>query len=391
MENRKMNRSFAIAAVAAVAGAGALSLGLFLAVGKDSLAEEKSKQKVKVVTVAPDAGGDDDVVSVETGEGDSEGSGFAFSTGSDEARGYLGVSLREDTKSDEGGALVEHVIDDSPAAKAGLKKNDVIVNFAGAVVRGPARVTEKLRDSKPGDKVAVDVRRDGHIQKLTVELGKRSATVWSFSGDSFAPMNEEQRKALDESLRGLDEKKLDLQRLRGTMKLYTPGRHGVFVFGRNKPLLGIEMVEATPDLRESMGGSKEAGVIVGKVLPGTAADKAGLKVGDLILSIEGEKVAGPGELSDAINKYEGKTVDIDLVRDKRTMHLKAVLPKIDEPEDEPTGPRASLWRMEIPAPPALPSCAAPRAPMAAPAAPPTPPAPPAPPALLPRLIASTLV
>jgi membrane-associated protease RseP (regulator of RpoE activity) len=159
------------------------------------------------------------------------------------------------------------------------------------------------------------------------------------------------------------------------MKIFAPGRHGFTFYGMRKPLLGVEMVDTTPELRESMGGRKDAGVLVGKVLAGSAAEKGGVKVGDLILSVDGTKIADSGELGEAIQKSEGKTVDLELVRDKRTMHVKAVLPKIDEPEDEPTGPRASVWRVPATAPmaPAL-------APPPAPPAPPTPPAPPAPPA-----------
>jgi len=111
----------------------------------------------------------------------------------------------------------------------------------------------------------------------------------------------------------------------------------------HKPLLGVEMVETTAELRELMGGSKDAGVLVGKVLPGSAAEKAGIRVGDLILSVDGKKVVDAGDLMEAVREREGKTVDLDVVRDKKSVHVKANLPKIDEPEDQPTGPRALRW------------------------------------------------
>jgi len=334
MEDRKMNRSWTIAAASATAGAAALTLGLFLAVGKDSSAAENVKT-VKVV-VPGDTG---ETMVFESGEDASPGTG-----------GYLGVSLREDTKSSEGGALVESVVEDSPSAKAGLKNGDVIVGFGGDVVRGPAKVSEKLGAAKPGDKVTLDVRRDGKIQKFVVELGERHPRAWRVRSGELAPMNEEQQRALEESLSQLDQRLPDLEKRIGNMKIYAPGRHGLMIFGRNKPLLGIEMVETTPELREAMGGSKDAGVLVGKVLPGSAAEKGGLKVGDLILSIDGNKVSDIGDLSEAIEKQEGKTIDLEIVRDKKTTHVKAALPKIDEPEDEPTGPRASAWRMSGAAP-----------------------------------------
>ena len=345
MKDLKKNRSWTIAAASATAGAAVLCLGLFLAVGKDSLADpaaapaadDGDEQTVRIVSVAGD-----DPEAIAAFEADVEGRGGKG--------GYLGLSLREDTKSNDGGALVTSVVDDSPAAKAGVKNGDVIVAMGGDVVRGPGRVTEKLRASKPGDKVTLDVRRDGKVQKLNVELGERPSMAWHFRSGENAPLSEEAQQELERSLKSLDERMPDLEKRLGKMKIYAPGRHGMMIFGRNKPLLGIEMVETTPELREAMGGSKDAGVLVGKVLPGSAAEKGGLKVGDLILSIDGNKVSDIGDLSEAIEKQEGKTIDLEIVRDKKTTHVKAALPKIDEPEDEPTGPRASAWRMSGHAP-----------------------------------------
>jgi len=371
MEDSKMNRSWTIAAASATAGAAALSLGLFLAVGRDSLADPADKDKtVRIVTVP----GDDYADAVAAYELDEEGRAGKG--------GYLGLSLREDTKSNEGGALVKNVVDDSPAAKAGVKDGDVIVGFGGDVVRGPAKVTEKLRAAKPGDKVTLDVRRDGKVQKMSVELGERPFLRWRMGPGDYAPLSEEAQADLEKSLKSLDEQMPDLQKRLGKMKFYAPGRHGLMVLGRNKPLLGIEMIETTPELRVAMGGTKDAGVLVGKVLPGTAAEKAGLRVGDLILSVEGEKVSDAGELSEAIGKQEGKTVDIDVIRDKKPVRVKAVLPKIDEPEDEPTGPRASAWGWwgVAPMPPVAPVPAVAPPSLHVLPVPPVPPAPPAPPA-----------
>lgn len=345
MKDPKANRSWTIAAATATAGAAMLSLGLFLAVGRDSLADPAADngddRHVQVITISGD-----DADAVATFEANVEGGGGKG--------GYFGLTLREYTKSSEGGALVTTVVDDSPAAKAGVKKGDVIVGFGADVVRGPAKVTEMLRAAKPGDKVMVDVRRDGKVQKLTVELGQRPAMAWRVRTGDNELLTEESERAIEESLRNLEEKTMpDLEKRLGSMKFYAPGRNGVMIFGRHKPLLGIEMIGTTPELREALGGSKEAGVLVGKVLAGSAAEKGGLKVGDLILSVDGEKVSDPGDLSEVIGKHEGQTVGLEIIRDKKAMHLKAVLPKIDEPVDEPTGPRASARRV-----PAVAPCAA---------------------------------
>lgn len=346
MQNPTLNRSWKLAAAASLAGTCALAAGLFLAVGRDSIARDDVKvissdddSSVSVISTSDDP--DVKVVRVLASDDPEANAEMAAELGA--AKGpYLGVDVREETKSNEGGALVETVVDGSPADKAGIKEGDVIVGFSGDVIRGPMRLTEKIRGTKPGDKVSLDVRRDGKPLKLQVEMGERpKMTVWSWKkGNGDGPLTGEQQKALEDSLRQLDEKMPELKSL-GKMKIYSPG-HGFQIWGQ-KPLLGVEMVETTVDLREAMGGSKDAGVIVGKVLPGSAAEKAGMKVGDLILSIDGTKVVDAGDVMDAVRQREGKTIDIEAVRDHKAMHIRATLPKINEPDDQPTGPRASSW------------------------------------------------
>ena len=380
MEDRTMGRSLKIAAAASAAGAACLSMGLFLAIAKDSRA------------------GDDAAVWTVDGDGEVvKAKGVKvinLSDGSDDAwydgkRGYLGVDVREDTKSDEGGAYVNHVVEDSPAAKGGMKDGDVIVGFGGDVVRGPAKLTEKIHATKPGDKVSIDVRRDGRVQKLSIEMGKRpEAWRMYWNGDDLAPMDEEQAKALRESLKGLENLGPQIEKsLKGNkFKVWTPrgGGYGYW-FGR-KPLLGVELVNTTEELREAMGGRKDAGVLVGKVITDSAAEKSGVKAGDMIVSVDGKAVSDAGELGDAIEDSEGKTVDLEIIRDKRPMHLKVTLPAIED-EDTPRGPRASIMRMHMAPMPPLPPV-----PPAAPAAvaPPAPPVPATPPALV-RALASVFV
>src|SRR5262245_33545097 len=234
MEDRSMTRSLKIAAAASAAGAACLSLGLFLAVAKDSRAGEG-------VTVWSASDGDDDVIKdksvkvIRLSDGDDDdGEGWAVSSNT----GYLGVDVREETKSDEGGAYVNHVVDDSPADKGGLKDGDVIVGFSGDVVRGPAKLTQKIHGTKPGDKVQIDVRRDGRTQKINVEMGKRPE-VWRmyWKGDDFQPMDEEQMKSLRESLKGLDKLGPEIEKSLkdNKFKFYSPGSGGFsYMFGRRK-------------------------------------------------------------------------------------------------------------------------------------------------------------
>ncbi len=256
--------------------------------------------------------------------------------------GYLGVSIEEDTKNSEGGARVETVAEGSPADKAGIKRGDTIVGFHGDVIRGPARLTEKIHASHPGDKVDVKlIRKDGGKETVTVELGERSKShgYWyGFGEGDETPMPD---------LKGLDDLGDKLK------KLHVFPRGRMWALRGDRPRLGVELVETTPELREHLGGSGEAGLLVGKVLSGTPAQKAGVKVGDLIVSVDGDRVSDSGDLIEILSDKEGKTIDLELVRDRKTTHVQVPIPKQEEDEDAPRGPRALAPPPPVP-PPALP-------------------------------------
>jgi S1-C subfamily serine protease len=101
--------------------------------------------------------------------------GFEFSLRSNERRlGIMTESLTDQLSDYFGvkGVLVRSVIDDSAAAKAGIKAGDVIVSVNGHHVDDPSDVTEELRRA-PGDDFTLDVVRDHKTQTLK---GKMEAT-----------------------------------------------------------------------------------------------------------------------------------------------------------------------------------------------------------------------
>jgi serine protease Do len=95
-------------------------------------------------------------------------------------RGWLGVhiqSIDEDLAqslglASEEGALVAAVTDDSPAAKAGLERGDVIVSFDGKPVNEMRDLPRIVADTPVGSTVTVDVMREGKPQQLQVEIGR---------------------------------------------------------------------------------------------------------------------------------------------------------------------------------------------------------------------------
>jgi S1-C subfamily serine protease len=113
-------------------------------------------------------------------------------------------------------------------------------------------------------------------------------------------------------------------------------------FGRVKrPSLGIVSYAIGPDLAQQMGLAAEYGVLIQKVIPGGAAERAGLHGGneeayvgntrillggDLIVAIDGHEVADPQDIASVLEKHQaGDTVSVTILRGRRQMTLKLIL------------------------------------------------------------------
>ena len=259
--------------------------------------------------------------------------------------GFLGVQLREETQRSEGGALVTHVVDGSPATEAGLREGDIVVAFEDTVIRGPLALTQRIHARRPGDTVALTVIRDGVKETLEVKLGRRSDRMRRFLSVPpqvrVVPEHEHVEPAPIPELDEIPE--VDPEGLLEQLELKDLTRYEAFLepltWGQ-KPRLGVQLVETTPELRKHLGGSEEAGVLVSKVLSGLPAQKAGLQVGDLIVAVDEEPVATSGELVLALRDKVGQTFSIEVVRDGRTRNIEVTIPEPEPEPDRPTGPRA---------------------------------------------------
>jgi S1-C subfamily serine protease len=94
----------------------------------------------------------------------------ALKRGEEPKRAYLGVSSAQ---APDGGAAIGAVVPGSPAARAGLREGDRIVEIAGQPVRDPDDVSAVVNARRPGDEVRVAVERDGERRTLTVTLGNQ--------------------------------------------------------------------------------------------------------------------------------------------------------------------------------------------------------------------------
>src|SRR5436190_2798840 len=224
---------------------------------------------------------------------------------------FLGVGTEDITKENMDryavrevrGVGVTEVTKDSPAEKAGLRKDDVIVRFDGESVTSVRKLTRLVSESSPDQNVRITISRGGAEQELTATLTKRKMD--NVFGSTPLPR----------ILRG-DEDGVQVFPAPSWPPSATGGEGPLLtMIGANRRI-GVSTQNLTPQLAEYFGVKE--GVLVTSVSDNSPAAKAGLKAGDIITTIDGEKVSSPGELSRGIGKKETGDVTLTVVRDRNT-------------------------------------------------------------------------
>ncbi|HUE10664.1 MAG TPA: Do family serine endopeptidase [Steroidobacteraceae bacterium] len=98
-------------------------------------------------------------------------------------------------------------------------------------------------------------------------------------------------------------------------------------------VLGVNIYPVTPDVAKEFGLSESSGALVASVTAGSAAERAGIKIGDIITSINGVVMKDPGELRNTIGMLRvGDKVDIGLLRDGKPRKVTALVAERNEAE-----------------------------------------------------------
>lgn len=229
---------------------------------------------------------------------------------------FLGVSTEDISKENMArygmrevrGVGVTEVVKDSPAEKAGLRKDDVILRFDGESVTSVRKLTRLVNESAPDQNVRLTISRGGSEQELSATLSKRKMDN-IFSG-SFPRI-----------LRGDNEENGVRVFPNGNWPPSIGGGDGPFVWtvGANRRI-GVSTQTLTKQLADYFG-VKDGGVLITSVSDNSPASKVGLKAGDVITAIDGEKVTSPGDLTRGLGKKETGDVSLTVVRDRNTQTI----------------------------------------------------------------------
>jgi serine protease Do len=234
----------------------------------------------------------------------------------------IGVAVR-DLDAEQGqtltGAVVEDVQGDSPAAKAGMKTGDVVVEFDGEKVRSARHLTRLVQETRPERTVRAAVMREGKRIDLQVTPTARSTALLQ------RDMSRESRRRTPGSR--TDGRPFTFEMPRDFHFQLPDGDESTFEFFTNpqdRGRLGIGIQEVTPQLAEFFG--TKGGVLVTSVRDDSPAAKAGLKAGDVITAIDDQPVDTPSELIRAVARADGgSSIRIAYTRDKKAVSTTATL------------------------------------------------------------------
>jgi len=161
------------------------------------------------------------------------------------------------------GALITDVLENSPAAKAGLQQGDVIVSYDGKPVENPGSLRNHVAETAIGRKVKIGIIRDKKEKELEVVIAEQPKDM--------AQMGGEEKSA--------------------------PSDHV------STALAGLEVSELTPSLARQLGISKsEKGVVITQIDSGSTAMAAGLRVGDLIVEMNRQPITSLKEYNRVASK-----------------------------------------------------------------------------------------
>jgi serine protease Do len=179
--------------------------------------------------------------------------------------GYMGIGITDVTPenakffnlTDANGAVVSQVESDSPAAKAGLKTGDVITELDGKKITDASELQMQVSEKKPGTTIKLGLLRDGKSMTVPVTL----ETMGS---------RDKEGNEVSES-------------------------------GQGKVRWGLGLSDVTPDVRQELQAPSEVhGAVIEQVQPGSAADDAGLRRGDVITQVNRKDVQSASDVKEAL-------------------------------------------------------------------------------------------
>ncbi len=241
------------------------------------------------------------------------------------SRGWVGISFAEN---EDGQVEVVDVEKDSPAELAKIEEGDILLSIDGKKITGAPMIVSEIRGRKPGQDVKFEIQRDGKAMDVKVKLGEypegevRRELEMSFPRLFTPPPAPAPEKT--------PQPPHPPQSPRPARPLIE--RYETWPGWEKRQYIGVYLQELNKELLDYFGVKEEKGLLVNRITKDGPAEKAGLKIGDVIIRVDGKEVATVSGLSKLIqDKKKGDTVKIELIRDKKSMSFEVAVAEEEGP------------------------------------------------------------
>ena len=240
------------------------------------------------------------------------------------SRGWMGVSISEN---DRGQVEVYDVESGGPAELAGLKEEDLLLKIDGRPITSASMFASEIRTSKPGQEVKLEFERAGKTSEVKVKLGEY-------------PEKEARRELELRYPRLFPTPPAEPLKVRPEKAPQAPRSpesrlREVWPRWEKRKYIGVYLETINQELLEYFGVKEESGLLVTRLTKDGPAEKAGLKVGDVIIRVDGKRVDSVDELSEMIqDRKKGDKVKIELIRNKKPLAIEV---EVEEEERQGLG------------------------------------------------------
>ena len=243
------------------------------------------------------------------------------------SRGWMGVTI---TQNDKGQVEVGGVEKESPAGLAKLEEGDILLDIDGKKITSAQAFQSEIRNRKPGQNIKLEIERKGKTSEVKVKLGEYPESEARRELAFRFPRLFPDRPEIPEVSERPDRPEAAPK---GRTGIYvSPKAFRAFPGWEQRKYIGVYLEPTTKQLLEFFGVKEESGLLVNQLTKDGPAEKAGLKVGDVIVRADGKKLASTSDLSELIqDKKKGDKVKIDLVRDKKPISLEIEVEEEESP------------------------------------------------------------
>jgi membrane-associated protease RseP (regulator of RpoE activity) len=207
---------------------------------------------------------------------------------------WLGVHAKniperrlDNLKLDYGLEIIK-VYKDSPAEKAGLQVDDILLKINGLPLKNVAKLSDLIKDMEVDEEIKITYIRNGKELESQATLSKSDRKIYVLGNK------------------------------------HKPFEH--FVLNDKRAWLGVSTTKLTDQLRQFFNVPEYLGILVKEVIEDSPAEKYGLKAGDIIIRVGKKDIEDHQDLMRAIDRYDpGEEVEVKIVRDKNEKTLKVIL------------------------------------------------------------------